>query len=176
MKIAVPCKIHELLTLHVGIGYPEKGRGGSMTDSGSAFFDMLSARQELIALMATVKQTRNKRIQLETEIKTWRDRVRLAIEKDHSDLQAQAEVRVRDFEDRIEGLRFEESELNSELQKLKRSIEEAKKRPELSVDADHLLAQLQMLVGEPDLLEEKFKQEEADAALRELKKVMGQEK
>jgi hypothetical protein len=42
----------------------------------------------------------------------------------------------------------------------------------MTVDADALLAQLSMLAGEPDTLKQSLKEQEARAALEELKRKM----
>jgi hypothetical protein len=57
---------------------------------------------------------------------------------------------------------------------LKEKLKATKIRSSLQVDADALLVQMQMLVGEPDKLKENLRNTEADQALQALKKKMGQ--
>ena len=71
---------------------------------------------------------------------------------------------------KIERIKLEEIEYTEELKNIKAEIETIRKQPQRSVDADLLLAQLQMIVGEPDQLAEEFKREEIEARLEAIKK------
>ena len=81
--------------------------------------------------------------------------------------------RVAELEARCQRLHQEELELKRKVDVLKEKLKATKIRSSLRVDADALLAQMQMLVGERDKLQEDLRNTEADQALRELKKQMG---
>jgi pyruvate/oxaloacetate carboxyltransferase len=70
----------------------------------------------------------------------------------------------------------EKLDLKRKVDVLKEKLKAAKIRSSLKVDADALLAQMQMLVGEPDSLTEQLRSEEAGQALELLKKRMEEEK
>ncbi|HOV65130.1 MAG TPA: hypothetical protein PLG43_14755 [Spirochaetia bacterium] len=134
--------------------------------------DLFAAREYMLQVMTTYKLAKNKRIQLENECQTWKDRVALAREKGKEDLALEAEKQVNLLSEQIERIKLEESEYTEELQSIKEEIAAIKRQPERSVDADLLLAQLQMIVGEPDTLSEEFKKEEIEARLEAMKKIM----
>ncbi|RKX75278.1 MAG: hypothetical protein DRP87_14920 [Spirochaetes bacterium] len=135
--------------------------------------DEKSAREYLLALLTTIKETKVKRRQLEKDEETWNRRVKLAEEKGEVGLKAQAELKVDQIHADIEQLVAEEEALLSELETVKRQLRIIKAQPEYTEDADLLLAQLEMAAGKVDETEEKFKQEEAEIALERLKKEMG---
>lgn len=134
--------------------------------------DLFAAREYMLQVMTTYKLAKNKRIQLENECKTWKERVALAREKGKEDLALEAEKEVNVLIQQIERIKLEENEYTEELQSIKEEIATIKRQPERSVDADLLLAQLQMIVGEPDTLSEEFKKEEIEARLEAMKKTM----
>jgi hypothetical protein len=70
-------------------------------------------------------------------------------------------------------MRAEERELGRKAAVLKEKLQALRVRAGLGVDAEALLAQLQMLAGEPDRLEAELKEEEAQAGLQKLKKKHG---
>ena len=132
-------------------------------------FDVRAAKEYLLSLLTTMKQLKTKHTQLEEEVAKWQSRVILADEKGRPDLAAQASTRLNDAKEQLSRIRGEEVELLRERDELKRQILIAKDMPEMKVDADLLLAQMQMITGEPDTVAEEFKNEEVEGALRSLK-------
>ncbi len=147
-----------------------------MSDIDFTNMDIESAKEFLVALMASIKQTTAKIMMLDTELTLWKGRVVLARNNNKSALEAQASVRVTDIEFEMDSLKTEKSELTGELERLKRHIQMIKNRPEFTVDADLLLAQMEMIVGEPDKLEEEFKKEEINSELETLKNKIREDK
>ena len=128
-----------------------------------------AAKEFVIAAITALTQTRAKRENLEKELALWEKRVDLARDNDRSDLQAQAETRVFDIREDLERIMAEERDLAAGVRKMKAQLAVIQSTPQMSVDADRLAAELEMLVGERDDLAERFEEEEAEQALRRLK-------
>ncbi len=137
--------------------------------------DMFAAREYMLSIMTTYKLAKNRRIQLENECRTWNERAALAREKGKEELAQEAERQIAQLSEQIDRIKLEEIEYTEELKSVKAEIEAIKKQPQRSVDADLLLAQLQMIVGEPDKLSQEFKKEEIEARLEAMKKTMAGE-
>ena len=137
--------------------------------------DAQTAKEIVVNVISSLKQTTAQRASVEEELEIWKGRVRLAAEKGRSDLQAQAQTRVDDLEFNLESIRAEELELIRGVDRMKRQLKLIESQPQFSIDADMLLAELEILGGETDELAERFKEEEADALLDKLKKDMQDE-
>ncbi len=133
------------------------------------------AREIVTHVLRSLAETRAQRVRLENDLELWRNRVSLAARNDRADLEAEARTRVDDFELRLGSLRAEEAELVRGVDRMKRQLSDMENQPRLSVDADRLLAELELLGGERDELEEKFREEEAEALLDQLKRDMQNE-
>ncbi len=137
--------------------------------------DPQSAKQIVVQVITSLKKTREQRAQTERDLELWRNRVRLASEKGRSDLEAQAQTRVNDLEYKLEGLKAEERDLENGVSRMKRQLSDMEQQPTMSVDTDRLLAELELLGGERDELEEKLKEEEVNDLLGRLKQDMNDE-
>ena len=135
--------------------------------------DMRSARQYLIAIVANLKQIKEKQKKLREDLDTWTGRIELARGKNRSDLEAAAVQRKDDISYQLQTLSAEEAELLREASRMKARMGLLKTEVERSVNTDLLLSELEMLVGEPDTLSRQFEEEEAEATLRKLKEDMG---
>lgn len=144
-----------------------------MADTDIDFLDFNSAREYVLAFITTLKSTQKERAISEEEMGLWEKRVRLAENRGEPVLKKAAEERVTELKAEQARLREEETALKSKVDVLKEKLKAIRIRSSLSVDADALLAQLQMAVGEEDTLKKKMKEQEADQALRELKRKMG---
>jgi phage shock protein A len=136
--------------------------------------DFESAREYVLAFITSLKKTQKHRAVAEEELEHWRGRVKLADNRGEPVLKRGAEQRVTELEARSKQLHREELELRRKVDVLKEKLKATKIRSSLQVDADALLAQMQMLVGEPDKLKQDLRNTEADQALQALKKKMGQ--
>jgi hypothetical protein len=137
--------------------------------------DERSAKEYVVALITTIKNTRTKRKKLENEIETWKNRVKLARENGRSDLEAQAVQRVGEKEQELDAIKTEEREFIRELHSAKAQLKTIQNQPSLSINPDLLLAELEMVVGEHDETGEKFREFEAEQALNDLKKQLDSE-
>lgn len=127
------------------------------------------ARQYVLHFITSLKTTRAQRRKLADDLKLWRRRVALASEKKAPDLEAEAVRRVGELEAREAELAAEERDLSLKVEILKEKLAALRPRAEMQVDADRLLAELQILAGPRDNLAEALKDTEADRLLAELK-------
>jgi len=144
-----------------------------MRDTEIDFMDFESAREYVLAFITTLKKTQKDRAVAEEELVHWKSRVKLAESRAEPVLKRGAEERVTELQNHCQRLLEEELDLRRKVDVLKEKLKATKIRSSLQVDADALLAQMQMLVGEPDTLQEKLREEEAAQALEALKKKMG---
>ncbi|UCF97433.1 MAG: hypothetical protein JSV89_20015 [Spirochaetaceae bacterium] len=145
-----------------------------MRDTEIDFMDFESAREYVLAFITTLKKTQKQRAVTEEELKHWKSRVKLAESRGEPVLKRGAEQRVAELEIRSHQLLQEELDLKRKVDVLKEKLKATKIRSSLRVDADALLAQMQMLVGEPDHLQESLRKTEAEQALQALKKKIGE--
>ena len=134
--------------------------------------DPVSAKEYVAAVLSTLKQTKIKRIELQKELEKWKSRVKLAGDQGRTDLQAEAVLKAEQIQEDLRKIMYEELELKKELDIVKGQLLHIQNQPEITIDADLLLAQLEMVVGERDELADKFKEAEADLELKRLKKEM----
>lgn len=135
-----------------------------------------SVREYVQHIIMSVNKTRARRKELEQDIQKWKNRAAEAEKMDRSDLLSKAQIRVQDLEFELGGIKAEEAELEQEMKKAKSEITEARIKDGLNVDASALLQNLaSMTGGEPDPLEQKFADQEADSALEALKQKMKQD-
>jgi hypothetical protein len=147
-----------------------------MRDTEIDFMDFEAAREYVLAFITTLKKTQKDRAICEEEMSMWERRVALAESRAEPVLKKAAEERLAELRGRSRRLLEEELDLKRKVDVLKEKLKAAKIRSSLKVDADALLAQMQMLVGEPDSLTEQLRSEEAGQALELLKKRMEEEK
>ena len=104
------------------------------------------------------------------ESNLWTRRVTLARSHGDEALAGQAQARLSDATAHQSKLETELADLKAKVAVLKDKLTRLRMTGVKLVDADLLLAQLQMVVGKKDDLDEAMKKEEAQAALDELKK------
>jgi phage shock protein A len=144
-----------------------------LDDTDLSGLDIESAREYVVSFIATLKQTQNKKVQIEEDIRLWESRVKLAEDSQKLELKTEAENRLNSLREDYRLLEAEESELIRKVAILKENLKKLKATyVEYSVDAEQLLADITMIAGEKDELSEKFKQEEAESELERLKKKM----
>ncbi len=144
-----------------------------MRDTDIDFMDFEPAREYVLAFITTLKKTQKQRAVAEEELEHWRGRIKLAEARGEPVLKRGAQQRVEELEANCQQLHQEELELKRKVDVLKEKLKATKIRSGLQVDADALLAQMQMLVGQPDKLQEELRSTEAEQALRALKEKMG---
>ena len=82
---------------------------------------------------------------------------------------------MQNLRDDVAALEVEEEELLGKVRLLKENLKKAEGQFRFSIDADVLLANLEMLGGERDKTAEEFDKMKAQSALEELKKKMNEE-
>jgi phage shock protein A len=132
-----------------------------------------SAREYVLAFLAARKQTQRERAVAEEELGHWEHRVKLAGSRGEPLLKKTAEERVTELRQRTARLAGEERELGRKAAVLRQKLQVLRLRASFTVDADALLAQLRLVTGEPDPVERAAREQEAQAALDELKRNLG---
>lgn len=141
-----------------------------MLDTDIEGLDPTQASEYVLAFITTLKKTEKALAEASEETNTWTRRVTLARGKGDESLAAQAQARLSNAAARQSQLEAELADLRSKVAVLKDKLARLKMTGGRLVNTDLLLAELQMVVGEKDKLADTMKQQEADAALDELKK------
>jgi phage shock protein A len=131
------------------------------------------ASEYVLAFITTLKQTEKALEAAQEDTNLWTRRVSLAQSKGDPGLAAQAMARLSDATAKQSKLEAELADLKAKVSVLKEKLVRIRMTGVKLVDADLLLAQLEMVVGKKDELAHTMKNEEASAALDELKKKMG---
>jgi len=139
-------------------------------DTDIDFLDFDSAREYVLAFITELKRTQRERAVTEEELAIWQRRIKLAEGRGEQVLQKAAEAKAAELAASRARLRAEEGELAAKVDVLKQKLRALRIRSTLTVDADALLAQLTLAAGEPDNLKQSLKEQEAQAALEELKR------
>jgi len=141
-----------------------------MLDTDIEGLDPAQASEYVLAFITTLKKTEKSLAEAAEETNTWTRRVTLARSKGDEGLAAQAQARLSDATAKQSALEAELGDLRRKVAVLKDKLARLKMTGGRLVNTDLLLAQLQMVVGEKDKLGDAMKQQEADAALDELKR------
>ena len=143
-----------------------------MLDTDIEGLDPAQASQYVLAFITTLKQTEKALAAAQEDASLWTRRVTLARSRADEGLAAQAQARLSDATAKQAQLESELADLRAKVAVLKEKLTRLRMTGMKLVDADLLLAQLQMIVGKKDTLGDAMKSEEANAALSELKKKM----
>jgi phage shock protein A len=144
-------------------------------DTDLSGMELEDAKEYILAFIQTLKETQAKINKLGEETVVWNERIKLAVERNKTDLKLAAEEKAAEIYREIDMLSREESELKSKISVMKENLKKLKHKFNFTVDTEQMLADIEMLVGKKDELSDKFKQEEAEKRLEELKKRMGKE-
>ena len=138
--------------------------------------DANTAREYVLAAVTALNETRKKREDLERDLELWSKRVELAKEHNREELLESANTRLIEIKTYLDKIKSEEAELQGGVIRLKGQLKLILNQPELEVDADQLVAMLELEdLHKPDELAEKFREEEANEALEKLKLEMEKE-
>jgi len=155
-----------------------------MSDYGETSLRGMSveaAREYVMGYLTTLKSTERELSVLREELSHWNGRAELAAGKQAVDLEAAARAKVSELQAKVDALEEERASLAGKIARMKEQLPMLK-MTERSVDADLLLAQLQMATGEgtKDLLnesgasaastDEALRKMGAESALDELKR------
>jgi len=141
-----------------------------MLDTDIDGLDPAQASEYVLAFVTTLKQTEKALAEAAEDTNLWTRRVTLARSRGDEGLAAQAQARLSDATAKQSQLELELEDLKRKVAVLRDKLVRLKMTGGRLVNTDLLLAELQMVVGEKDTLADAMKQQEADAALDELKK------
>lgn len=133
------------------------------------------ARAYVAQFVKSLQLARKQRAEQEAEFEKWKSRTKLAAERGENELARAALERAEEVQSALNAVRREERELDFKVTELKRRLANLQQSPELSVNADALLEQLQSVVGKGHQTEEALSEVEAEQALEELRKNMTDE-
>lgn len=118
-----------------------------MDDTDLRGLTAADARAYVLEFITAMKYTEQAMAAVEQDLSVWTKRVELAAAKAASELEAAARAKVDELAARRTNLEAERAELATKVARLKEQLPRAM-ASERSVDADLLLAQLQMATGE----------------------------
>lgn len=150
-----------------------------MDDTNLSGLDYASARAYALEFMTALKTTERALADAREELKLWTGRIDLAASKGMVDLETAARGKAADIQEQIRELEAERAETAAKVVRIREKLPVIK-ATEKSVDADLLLAELQMVTGEAmnpqaaelSKLDDEIKTGAADSALEELKRKM----
>lgn len=148
-------------------------------DTDLSGLDYPSARAYALEFMTALKTAEKALEAAREEVRIWTDRAALAASKGMTDLESAARAKAEEAQAKAASLEAEKTDLARKIARIREKLP-VLKAGERSVDADLLLAQLQMVTGEalnPGSaaladLDETVRAGTADAALEELKRKM----
>ena len=135
-----------------------------------------SAKEYVVAVIADLKLLKARRIELEGKLKLWEGRMHLAERENRPDLADKASAQADLLRGDINTVRVQEAEYARGIDRMKGQLKMIESESGMSVNADLLLAQLEMITGERDELSDTFKAEEVNEELERLKREMGDER
>lgn len=146
-------------------------------DTDLSGLDYPSARAYALEFMTALKTTEKALEAARQEVRLWTDRAALAVSKGMADLETAARAKAGEAETKAASLEAEKTDLARKIARIREKLP-ILKATERSVDADLLLAELQMVTGEalnPESaalteLDKTLQAGAADAALEELKR------
>lgn len=141
-----------------------------MVDTDIDSLDYNSAREYVLSFLAALKRSEKERAIAEEELVHWERRVKMAESRGEPQLAKLAAARAAELREQVASLRGEEQTLRRKAAVLRQKLAALRERSSFAVDADALLAQLRLLAGEADPLARKLEEQEARAALEELKR------
>ncbi|MDA8409566.1 MAG: hypothetical protein M0001_04140 [Treponema sp.] len=115
-------------------------------DTDLSGLDLAGAKSYLLDFATAAKMTKKALDAVEAEIGVWAKRVALAEGKGMTELAAQAGAKLGELEGKHAALAAELAETESKVRSIRERLPTVAAR-ECSVDADRLLAELQMLTG-----------------------------
>jgi len=133
------------------------------------------AKAYVAEFITSLKTASQQREACENELDMWKKRVRLATEKGETDLARTALARAEETHAKLVTLKKEERELDFKVTELKRRLGNLRQQPQLTVNAEALLGQLESVVGTDHETRDALTDAEAEVALEELRRKMADE-
>ena len=135
-----------------------------------------AARQYVLGFVKSLKETQRQRDKLAEQLDLWNERIELAEKEDRPELAQQARRRVESIRGDVARLAQEEQDLKGKVGVLKENLKGLPNGFQPAVDAEQLLAQLEMAIGERDETAEKVQEMKVQSKLEELKRKIDDEK
>ncbi len=130
------------------------------------------ARAYVARFIQSLQLARTQLAEKEEEYDKWKARARLAVERGDKSLAEAAIRRAEDTGTALVSVKKDVRDLEFKVTELKRRLGNVQNEPELSVNADALLEQLQAVVGTDQETNEGIAEAEAEVALEALRKKM----
>ena len=130
------------------------------------------ARAYVARFIQSLQLARTQRTEKEEEYEKWKARARLAVERGDTSLAEAAIRRAEDTGKSLASIKRDVHDLEFKVTELKRRLGNIQQQPEMSVNADALLEQLQSVVGTDHETSEGIAEAEAEVALEALRKKM----
>ena len=147
----------------------------SREDTDLRGMEPATAEEYVYNFIKSLKETQRQKEKRLEELAIWEDRIKMARGAGRSDLVQAAEEKVRDFREQIIRLNDEEADLKLKVNRLTENLKILQHGFQRTIDTEVLLADMEMLLGEKDTMEEKFRDQEAQRELEELKKKLQEE-
>ena len=132
------------------------------------------ARAYVTEFITSLKAVQRQREAAANDLELWKKRVRLATEKGETDLAREALTQAEEAHRKFVALKGEERELDFKVGELKNRLAKVQNEPQMSVNADALLNQLEGIVGTDHETRDALTEAEAEVALEKLKSEMQQ--
>lgn len=130
------------------------------------------ARAYVAEFIMSLKTVQRQRDEASNELELWKKRVRLATERGETALAREALAQAEDAHRKFVKLRNEERELDFKVGELKNRLVKVQNEPQMSVNAEALLSQLEGIVGTDHETRDALTEAEAEVALERLRKKM----
>jgi phage shock protein A len=130
------------------------------------------ARAYVAEFIATQKQTLKQLEDAENDLAAWKKRATLALEQSNPELAREAVARAEECLVKIGKLKQEAASLDFKVMELKRRLKMVEEQPQMTVNAQALLDQIESVVGTDHETSHAIADAEAEAALEALKRKM----
>jgi len=144
-------------------------------DTDLSGMDTEAAQEYVLSFIASLKQLQKQITDLGLELKGWQERILFARQRNREDLALAAQSKVKELQQKMDTLLAEERDLGFKVKEMMENFKKLKAGFTFSVDAEQLIAELTMAVGEKDTLSAQFKEEETLSELEKLKAKMNAE-
>jgi phage shock protein A len=136
---------------------------------------VVDARQYVAEFISAYRQTLNQLSDAERDLEAWKKRAGLALDQGDKVLAQDAIIRAEETVAKVAKLKQEASSLDFKVLELKRRLKELEQKPQMSVNAEALLEQMESIVGTDHETDHALADAEAEAALEALKRKMESE-
>ncbi|MBN2738482.1 MAG: hypothetical protein JXR70_15990 [Spirochaetales bacterium] len=155
--------------------FTQFSEGSFRSDTDLSDMDIDSAKEYVVSFVTSLKQTQRKIYEVMAELKTWLDRKQFAQEKNRPDLVEAAQGKIDNTNAQLNTLKTEEQDLAAKVQEMMANLKKLKNGFTPTINAEQLLAELEMITGGKDEVADQFKEEDVLNELERLKAKMEEE-